>query len=729
MSTKRQSVRPKEIERSPGLAFGIAVRASPERPRHAMKHGDSFLVIDSHGDIGASAGGPDGLFHSDTRYLSHLELLINGLQPLLLGSNLSNDNCVLTVDLTNPDMFEEDRIILRKSLLHVSRTIFVARDNLHQRFLVHNYGAISVPLLLSVTFASDFADLFEVRGLTRPQRGRLRAEIGEGLVKLFYAGLDRLTRQTEIRFDPRPTALTESSASFRLDLMSQGSASFYVTVSCDPRGVERTPFLRVMRQAHREMKQLMKGETKIHTSNQRFNEMLRRSTVDLAMLSTETPQGLFPYAGIPWYSTTFGRDGLITALQCLWLDRRLALAVLKRLAALQATEFDAASDAAPGKILHEMRSGEMANLREIPFGLYYGSVDATPLFVLLAGHYVQASGDVETLRELWPAIERALAWIDGPGDADQDRFIEYHRESEKGLVNQGWKDSQDAVFHADGRLAEGPIALAEVQGYVYAAKKLAAWCAERLGLGERSRTLIDEAERLAECFDQAFWCEEIGTYALALDGNKEPCRVRTSNAGQVLYSGIARPERTERVVSSLMGSDSFSGWGIRTVSAEERRYNPMSYHNGSVWPHDNALIALGFARYHAKTAVNRIFRALFDAATFLELHRLPELFCGFPRFAGRGPTLYPVACAPQAWAAGTFFAALQASLGIKLDPWKKEIRFQNARLPNFLDEVVLRGLAAGNGCVDAVIRRHGDRTSLEVLRTQGNVDVKTEFED
>jgi glycogen debranching enzyme len=447
------------------------------------------------------------------------------------------------------------------------------------------------------------------------------------------------------------------------------------------------------------------------------------------MLSIETPQGLFPYAGIPWYSTTFGRDGLITALQCLWLDRRLALAVLKRLAVLQATDFDAASDAAPGKILHEMRAGEMANLREIPFGLYYGSVDATPLFVLLAGQYAQASGDLETLRELWPSVEKALAWIDGPADADRDGFIEYHKESEKGLVNQGWKDSQDAVFHADGRLAEGPIALAEVQGYVYAAKKLAAWCAEKLGLAERALKLTEEAEQLAKRFDQAFWCEEISTYALALDGNKEPCRVRTSNAGQVLYSGIARPERAERVVSGLMGSDSFSGWGIRTVSTDERRYNPMSYHNGSVWPHDNALIALGFSRYHAKGSVNRIFRSLFDAACFLELYRLPELFCGFARFAGRGPTLYPVACAPQAWAAGTFFAALQASLGIKQDPWNKEIRFQNARLPNFLDEVVLKGLTAGDGYVDAVIRRHGDRTSLEVLRTYGNIDIRTELED
>ena len=729
MSTRRQNVKQKEIERDIDRSFGIAVTTSPARPRHTMKHGDSFLVLDSHGDLGASAGGSDGLYHSDTRYLSYLELLINGLQPLLLGSNLSNDNCVLTVDLSNPDIFDGDHIILRKSLLHVSRTIFVARDNLHQRFAVHNYGAATVPLLLSITFDSDFADLFEVRGMTRARRGRLRTEIGDGVVKLNYTGLDGKTRRTEIRFDPPPTALTETSASFRLELRPQGSALLCVTVCCDPEGSQRTPFLRVMRQTHRDMKHLMKGDTQIHTSNHRFNEMLRRSTVDLAMLLTKTPQGLYPYAGIPWYSTTFGRDGLVTALQCLWLDRRIAQAVLRRLAAMQATAFDAASDAAPGKILHEMRAGEMANLGEIPFGLYFGSVDATPLFVLLGGQYVKTSGDLDTLKDLWPAMERALAWIDGPGDADQDGFVEYHRETEQGLANQGWKDSHDAVFHADGELAQGPIALSEVQGYVYAAKKLAAWCAETLGLSDRARELTEQADRLALRFEETFWCDELGTYALALDGDKRPCRIRSSNAGQVLLSGIARPERAEKIASGLMGSDCFSGWGIRTISTAERRYNPMSYHNGSVWPHDNALIALGFSRYRAKAAVNRIFRALFDAATFSELYRLPELFCGFPRFAGRGPTLYPVACAPQAWAAASFFAALQASLGIKQDPWKKEIRFQNPTLPSFLDEVLLKGLAAGEGSVDVLIRRHGDRTSLEVLRTQGNIDVKTELED
>ena len=710
-------------------SFEVAVSISPARPRHVMKHGDAFLVVDSHGDVGAELGESDGLFLRDTRYLSHLEIRINGLQPLLLGSNLSNDNCVLTADLANPDFIDREHVILAKNLLHVARTLFVAGDALHQRLVVHNYGASTVPLLLSVTFASDFADLFEVRGIARARRGLSFAEMREGQVGLHYEGLDQVIRRTQICFEPTPTALTESSASFRLSLRPQGSTVIYITVCCDPREEPKLPFLRIMRRTHRETKQRMRGETRIHTSNHRFNEMLRRSTVDLAMLLTETPQGLYPYAGIPWYSTTFGRDGLITALQTLWLDRRMPLAVLRRLASLQAQEFDDASDAQPGKILHEMRSGEMANLREIPFGLYYGSVNSTPLFILLAGQYVEVTGDLETAKQLWPAIERALCWIDGPGDPDQDGFVEYHRHSDDGLVNQGWKNSHDAVFHADGRLAEGPIALCEVQGYVYLAKRLAADCARRLGLAARGQALDAEADRLKARFEEAFWCEEVDTYALALDGDKAPCRVRTSNAGQVLLSGIAHQDRARKIAAQLMEPECFSGWGIRTVSTLERRYNPMSYHNGSVWPHDNALITLGFSRYRAKAEVSRIFRALFDAATYLDLHRLPELFCGFPRFTSRGPTLYPVACAPQAWASGAFFALLQASLGIEQDPWRTEIRFRSPTLPNFLDEVVLTGLAAGSGFVDVVIRRHGPRTSLEVLRAEGNIKVKTELED
>jgi glycogen debranching enzyme len=471
------------------------------------------------------------------------------------------------------------------------------------------------------------------------------------------------------------------------------------------------------------MRQLTRGATSIETSNNIFNEVLCRSMADLNILMTDTPEGRYPYAGIPWYSTTFGRDGIITALQMLWIDPRVARGVLKRLALYQARTTDPLADAEPGKIIHEMRGGEMAALREVPFAQYYGSVDSTPLFVLLAGLYVERTGDEETLAELWPSIEAALAWIDGPGDPDKDGFVEYLRASEQGLANQGWKDSYDAIFHADGRLAEGQIALAEVQGYVFAGKQVAARCARRLGLSERARRLESEAEILAERFDKAFWCDDLGTFALALDGSKKPCRVRTSNAGQLLFTGMINQNRARMVAADLTRSDFFTGWGIRTVARGEARYNPMSYHNGSVWPHDNALIAMGLARYGLKHSVELVFKALFDAATYMDLRRLPELYCGFRREKGRGPTLYPVACAPQAWASATPFTLLEAALGLEFDAQRCEIRLRNPRLPAFLKEVILRELRLGSASVDLRIRQHGEDVSLEVMGSRGQVQV------
>ena len=328
-----------------------------------------------------------------------------------------------------------------------------------------------------------------------------------------------------------------------------------------------------------------------------------------------------------------------------------------------------------------------------------------------------------TLAELWPAIEAALGWIDGAGDPDGDGFVEYQRASEKGLANQGWKDSYDAIFHADGRLAEGHIALAEVQGYVFAAKRLAARCAQRLGKRELAQKLDGEARWLAERFEEAFWCEELGTYALALDGAKQPCKVRSSNAGQLLFSGMVREDRARKVAADLMRPHFFSGWGIRTVATGEVRYNPMSYHDGSIWPHDNALIALGLSRYGLKHSVEQVFKGLFDAATYMDLRRLPELFCGFRREKHRGPTLYPLACAPQAWASATPFTLLEAALGLEFDAERGEIRLRNPRLPAFLNEVILRELRLKDASVDLRIRRHGDDVSLEVLRKRGQIQV------
>jgi glycogen debranching enzyme len=705
--------------------FYIPMTGPAARPRRSLKHDDTFIVLDSHGDIGASAGGPDGLFNTDTRYLARLELVLDELQPLLLGSSLRDDNSALTVDLTNPDVYRQGRIVLQRDMLHIVRTVFLWRGTAYQRIGVQNHGDLAASFDLTLLFDNDFADLFEVRGEKRPRRGIGSSKLlGPADVLLEYKGLDNGARCTALHFDPRPTRLAVNAATYHLDLAPQQVSSLFVAASCNkPAGFRPAPFFRGLLAHRREMRRLTSGAASIETSNDIFNEVLCQSMADLNMLTTDTPQGRYPYAGIPWYSTTFGRDGIITALQMLWIDPRVARGVLRRLAFYQAKSVDPLADAEPGKILHEMRGGEMADLREVPFAQYYGSVDATPLFVLLAGLYVERTGDDKTLAELWPSIEAALQWIDGPGDPDRDGFVEYRRASEQGLANQGWKDSYDAIFHADGRLAEGYIALAEVQGYVFAAKRLAARCALRLGLAEKAGQLATEAQTLAARFEEAFWCDELGTYALALDGEKQPCRVRTSNAGQLLFTGIVRQDRARMIAADLMRPHFFTGWGIRTVAQGEARYNPMSYHNGSIWPHDNALIALGLARYGLKHSVECVFKGLFDAAAYMDLRRLPELFCGFRREKERGPTLYPVACAPQAWASATPFTLLEAALGLEFDIQRGEIRLRNPRLPAFLNEVVLHDLQLGHSSVDLRVSRHGDEVALEVLRTRGQIQV------
>jgi glycogen debranching enzyme len=456
-----------------------------------------------------------------------------------------------------------------------------------------------------------------------------------------------------------------------------------------------------------------------------FNKWIGRSSSDLHMMFTATPYGLYPYAGVPWFSAPFGRDGIITALEYLWVNPEIARGVLGYLAAQQAKQRDPSRDAEPGKILHETRKGEMAALREIPFDLYYGSVDATPLFVMLAGAYFGATHDLAFIRSIWSQIDFALRWIDNYGDRDGDGFVEYERRSSKGLIHQGWKDSWDAVFHGDGILAEGPIALCEVQGYVYAAKCAAAVIASALGQTKKARVLLTQAEVLKEAFQKAFWCEELSTYALALDGEKQQCKVSASNAGHCLYAGVAEVEQAARIATTLMQNPSFSGWGVRTVAVTEARFNPMSYHNGSVWPHDNALIAAGLARYGFKDNAVRILGGLFDASRFVE-YRLPELFCGFYRRDGEGPVPYPVACSPQSWSAASVFLLLQAILGMKIDAAASQLSFVRPILPEFLDEIQIKNLKVGTGTVDLLIHRHARYAAIEIERHEGAIEVFTE---
>src|SRR5262245_41692242 len=695
----------------PGIGeapFYIPATGSPSRPRRTLKHDDTFAVFDSHGDIGASGGNPDGLFDRDTRILSHFELLIDGAQSLLLGSAVKDDNLHYHVDLTNPDIYVDGKIVLLKDTAHIARALYLFGGSLRQRIALANYGSEPIELTLSLAFASDFADIFEVRGVRRQRRGRyLPGVVDGGSVTLSYFGLDGTVRQTALSFEPTPTVLPVSVATYALRLPPGCRQNIFTTVS--GRGLKQSTrsFFEGLIRRNREHKAGGAATATTETANPLVNDILCRSMGDLRMLTTATPEGPYPYAGIPWYSTTFGRDGIITALETLWIDPGIAAGVLRRLARYQAQAHDPHADASPGKILHEMRGGEMASLGEVPFGLYYGSVDATPLFVVLAGSYARRTGDLALIRELWPAIEAALAWIDGPGDPDRDGFVEYARGAETGLSNQGWKDSFDSVFHADGRLAEGPVALVEVQAYVYPAKRLAAECARALGHAAQADALERRAGELRRRFEQAFWCEEMGTYALALDGTKAPCRVRTSNAGHALYAGIARRDRARHVASALLKPPYHSGWGIRTVALGEPRYNPMSYHNGSIWPHDNALIGCGLGRYGFRCGAGALFQGLIDATGYMDDRRTPELFCGFRRRTARGPTLYPAACSPQAWAAGAPFLLVESMLGVAFDHRERQIRLVRPALPDLVGDVTVRNLTLGGARGDSRQRRRG----------------------
>ena len=712
--------------------FFIPITASlQERRPRTMKHADTFGVFDHNGDALAGPGSPEGIYHRDTRYLSHLYLTVDGHRPLLLSSTIRDDNAVLICDLTNPEIAgpEGERLIAR-DLVHIRRTRFLWNSRAFERMAISNYDGEARRLRLAIAFAADFADIFEVRGTERARRGELHPPAVEAdAVTLAYTGLDGRLRETRLQFEPAPTRIGPEEAVFDVELAPLTRRTLFLEIRCGPGYGIRAPrraFFAAYRDARRAQRDSTSRAASVSSSNEVFNETIRRSVSDLYMLVTETERGPYPYAGIPWFSTYFGRDALITALQTLWLDPEIARGVLRHLAATQATEVDAAADAEPGKILHEMRCGEMAELGEVPFGRYYGSVDSTPLFVMLAGAYLDRTGDLATVLELWPNIEAALAWLEVYGDRDGDGFVEYGRQNADGLVNQGWKDSHDSVFHADGALARGPIALVEVQAYAYGAWRAAASIARRLKRRDEEVAAMNRrAAELRTRFDQAFWDEDLGTYALALDGDKRPCRVRTSNAGHALCTGIALPARAGRVVADLMQPSSFSGWGIRTVATTEARYNPMSYHNGSVWPHDNAIIAAGFARYGYRAEAAQIFCALFEASTYIDLKRLPELFCGFPRVRSHGPTFYPVACSPQAWAATASLSLLRSCLGISFDPENDYVVFDQPVLPRFVDDVTLAQLRLGDGRIAVEISRADVGAAVHVLARQGALRALT----
>ncbi|MGH9406329.1 MAG: amylo-alpha-1,6-glucosidase [Terriglobia bacterium] len=716
-----------EVIRVRDQFYILATSSLADNRTRVLKHAETFAVFDWRGDVEPIGRGAQGLYHEGTRFLSRFVLKLHGERPMLLSSAVEQDNTLLAVDLTNSDILAEGQVVLPRGTVHLSREKLLWNAVCYERLAITNYSLSPVSISMSLLFQADFADVFEVRGTQRKRRGQcLAPKIQPEEVVLAYEGLDGIIRRSRIRCSPRPTRVYPGELQFDLSLPPKKRDVFLLTVACELEPASRPlvlSFETAFGEAEGALKKACTGLCKVTTSNEQFNDWINRGSADLRMLVTDLPQGPYPYAGVPWFNAPFGRDGIITALETLWIEPAMARSVLAYLASTQATETNPEADAEPGKILHETRQGEMAALKEVPFARYYGSVDATPLFVMLAGAYFERTGDRALIESIWPNIELALRWISNYGDIDGDGFLEYTRRSATGLEQQGWKDSRDSIFHADGALAKPPIALCEVQGYVYAALHRAAELAEALDRQEQVPELRARAARLRDNFETAFWCDDISAYALALDGEKRPCQVRTSNAGQCLFTGIAGAEHACQTAQALLEDDMFTGWGIRTVSSQAPRYNPMSYHNGSVWPHDNALIASGMARYGLSEAVVRVFTGMFDAAIFVDLHRLPELFCGFPRRHGEGPTLYPVACLPQAWSAASVFSLLGACMGISITATPRQIRFTHAFLPESVGEIQIQDLRVADSVVDLSISRFKEDVSVKILRREGDIEI------
>jgi glycogen debranching enzyme len=707
--------------------YVLASSALADDRTRVLKYGDTFGVFNRYGDIETAGNGQLGLFHAETRHLSRLTFRLNGKTPMLLGSTIRDDNAFLSVDLTNLDSTSNGSPSIPRGIVHVYRSKFLLEGVCYEQLRLTNYGLEPVDLVLSYDFGADFADIFEVRGTPRHRKGQIQpVRVEAESVELSYQGLDNVFRTTCLQFSPEPDELNENTAKFRVRLQPKEESIIGVTAICERNSLpkELHSYKDAFDDRSAQVEYSLLGPTQIKTSSKRFNVWLARSAADLQMLIQGNPEGAYPYAGVPWFNTAFGRDGIITALECLWIAPSIAEGVLKYLAFTQATEKIPEEDAEPGKIVHEVRRGEMAALKEVPFRQYYGSVDSTPLFILLAGAHFQHTNNLAFVKTIWPNIIRGLEWIDRYGDADGDGFVEYARKSSEGLTQQGWKDSSDSVFHSDGTLAEPPIALCEVQAYVYAAKLKASRIARALGEEHHAVALEQQAADMQRRFEQKFWNDELRSYVLALDGKKKQCRVRTSNAGHALFCKIATPEHAAITAETLLSEAMFSGWGVRTLAAGEARYNPMSYHNGSVWPHDNAITALGLSNYGFQSKAVSILYGLYEASLTVDLHRLPELFCGFhKRKDSSGPTLYPVACAPQAWAAASVYLLLRAALGISIHAPERAIRFSNPVLPPNLEEVTLENLIIGDASVDILFRRHKDGVAVEVLRREGDIEV------
>ncbi|HEX6209584.1 MAG TPA: glycogen debranching N-terminal domain-containing protein [Methylomirabilota bacterium] len=702
----------------------LASEVAADLPKLVLKHDEAFLVANRRGDLPNLPHTEFGFYVDGTRFLRRLELRLHGHRPLVLNAGVSEDAVQAAVDLTNPDVALGPQVLLPGRSLRIARRLTVHASQLYQQLLVQGFHREPLDLSLTLHFSADFVDVFEVRGHPREHRGRVLPPVVDGAsVRLAYRGLDDVTRTATLTFSPPPDRLDEACAEYRLSLAPAATIELTAVVhaTTEAAGLPRVlNYGEALRRRRAVTERL--GGAEVRSNHDLFEVWVQRSRRDLHLLLTETPDGFVPYAGIPWYVAAFGRDALITALQVLPFEPAIAAGTLRFLARHVGRADDAFTDQEPGKIIHELRRGEMAACREIPFVPYYGSVDATPLFLILLAEYWKWTADVALARELWPAAERVLGWMLTSADA-HGGYLTYVRRSPRGLVNQGWKDSHDAIMHASGHLAEPPIALAEVQGYQYAALLAAAEMADALRIPDRAAALRERARRLRDRFEADFWLPDEAYYALALDKAGQPCRVITSNAGHLLWTRLISESRAHIVARRLMADDMFTGWGVRTLASGERLYNPMSYHNGSVWPHDTAIAAVGMRRYGFAEPFITLSTGLFEAVLQFENMRMPELFCGFPRVDGYGPTQYPVACSPQAWAAGVVFMLIASMLGLTPEAADNQLTLNRPRLPGWLAWIELRGLRLRSSRMTLRASQGQDGAAIEMLSRSGDAEL------
>lgn len=711
---------------SPHLEPRIAFQALEPRKvdNLTLIDGKTFSATNMAGDI-HPAGSPDvGFFHDDTRFLSHLELRISGHRGVVLSAS-AEKTFSAQIELTTGNITLRDSFDLPENTVHIRREQLLASEIFFDRLTFENFNLTPVDFTVDMLFDADFVDVFQVRGVARQQHGQYyQPVVKNDSIAFYYRGLDNVLRETLVKVSPRPSQMEERTARWdlRLEPLKRVQLEVSVTPYVEGRESRAQNYDLDMHLRHRRANfgRWEAVSTHFDTNNEVFDEMLKTGIGDFHALQIPNGDQHIIAAGIPWFATIFGRDSIIAAYQSLSLNPQLAVDTLRVLARYQGKDYNDWRDEEPGKILHELRHGEMTRSGEMPFGPYYGSIDSTPLFLILLSETFNWTANDQLVEELLPNAYAALEWIDKYGDLDGDGFIEYLRRSPKGLVNQGWKDSWDANMHRDGSVAKPPIALAEVQGYVYDAKYRMSSLLRSFGDVKTADRLKRDAAELARRFDKAFWLPSRGFYAMALDAEKKPLEVISSNPGQLLFTHIINRDRARVVTNRMMREDMFTGWGWRTMSQDERVFNPLSYHRGSVWPHDNSLIAHGMALNDMRQGALRALTSLYQTALNFRDYRLPELFCGVQRRENDEPVHYPVSCSPQAWASGAMFLMLSSVLGLRPSAPRKELNIINPELPEWLDYLHIRNLCIGRSRVGLDFSRRRDRTFCNVVDVEGD---------